>query len=143
MRAAGNEGVAARIQEAIGSIGYIEYQFSRQLDLKTATLENREGKFVRPTEAAFVAGLSSAQLPDNLRVFVPDPSGVDSYPIVTFSWVLLRKNNPDPAKAKALRELFTWCLLDGQRFSSEMGYIPLPHSVAAKSLSALNSLAVQ
>ena len=49
MRVAGNEGVAGRIQLTAGSIGYIEYQFSRQLNLKIATLENREGKFVRAT----------------------------------------------------------------------------------------------
>ncbi len=140
MRVAGNEGVAGRIQLTVGSVGYIEYQFSRQLNLKIATLENREGKFVRPTEQAFVAGLSAAQLPDNLRAFVPDPSGIDSYPIVTFSWVLLRKSDPDMKKAKTLRELFTWCLLDGQRYSSEMGYVPLPESVASKSLTALNGL---
>ena len=71
---------------------------------------------------------------------MPDPSGIDSYPIVTYSWVLLRKSDPDMKKAKTLRELSTWCLLDGQRYSSEMGYVPLPESVASKALAALKGL---
>ena len=140
MRAPGNEGVAARIQQSIGSIGYIEYGFSRQLDLPVATLENKDGKFVKATEQAFIAGLGSAELPENLRAFVPDPAGPNSYPIVTYSWVLLRKNSPDAAKAKMLRDLFAWCLQDGQEYSSSLGYVELPATVAAKSLAAVNKV---
>jgi len=140
MRAPGNEGVAARIQQSIGSIGYIEYGFSRQLDLPVATLENKDGKFVKATEQAFIAGLGSAELPENLRAFVPDPAGPNSYPIVTYSWVLLRKNGPDAAKAKMLRDLFAWCLQDGQEYSSSLGYVELPATVAAKSLAAVNKV---
>jgi len=143
MRAPGNEGVAARIQQSAGSIGYIEYGFSRQLDLPIATLENRDGKFVKPTEPAFVAGLASAELPENLRAFVPDPVGPNSYPIVTYSWVLLRSNNGDAAKAAMLRDLFRWCLQDGQQYSSGLGYIELPAGVAVKSLAALSSVGPQ
>jgi phosphate transport system substrate-binding protein len=143
MRAPGNEGVAARIQQSVGSIGYIEYGFSRQLDLPVATLENRDGKYVKPAEPNFIAGLASAQFPENLRVFVPDPSGPNSYPIVSYSWVLLRKNNPEAEKAKMLRELFAWCVQDGQQYSSSLGYVQLPAPVAVKSLAALNNVGPQ
>ena len=118
MRAPGNEGVAGRIQQSEGSIGYIEYGFAQELNLKTAILENKEGKFVKASGLSIIAGLAGAQLPDNLRAFVPDPSGSDSYPIVTYSWILLRKNNPDAAKAKLIHDLFSWCLQDGQRIRS-------------------------
>ena len=143
MRAPGNEGVAARIQQSAGSIGYIEYGFSQQLDLPVATLENKDGKFVKPTEAAFVAGLASAELPENLRAFAPDPTGPSSYPIVTYSWVLLRKDSADAAKARMLRDLFAWCLQDGQQYSPSLGYVELPSTVAVKSLAALDHVGPQ
>jgi len=79
-------------------------------------------------------------VPDNLRAFVPDPSGPDSYPIVTYSWILLRKNNPDAVKAKLIRDLFSWCLQDGQRYAPIAGYVPLPATVVVKGLDALNSI---
>jgi phosphate transport system substrate-binding protein len=143
MRAPGNEGVAGRIQQSMGSIGYIEYGFAQELHLKTAILENKEGKFVRATGLSIVAALAGAQLPNNLRAFVPDPSGSDSYPIVTYSWVLLRKNYPDAAKAKLIHDLFSWCLQDGQRFAPVVGYVPLPATVAVRGLSALDSITLR
>ena len=69
MRAPGNEGVAGRIQQSTGSIGYIEYGFAQELDLKTAILENKEGKFVKASGLSIIAALAGAQLPDNLRCF--------------------------------------------------------------------------
>jgi len=140
MRAPGNEGVAGRIQQSEGSIGYIEYGFAQELQLKTAILENKEGKFVKASGLSIIAGLAGAQLPDNLRAFVPDPSGPDSYPIVTYSWILLRKSNPNAAKAKLIHDLFSWCLQDGQRYAPVAGYVPLPATVAVKGLAALESI---
>jgi phosphate transport system substrate-binding protein len=140
MRVPGNEGVAGRIQQSIGSIGYVEYGFAQELGLKTAILENKDGKFVKAGGLSILAALAGAQMPHNLRAFVPDPSGPYSYPIVTYSWVLLRKSNPDPAKAKLLHDVFSWCLQDGQRYAPVVGYVPLPATVVVKGLSALDSI---
>ena len=68
---------------------------------------------------------------------MPDPSGADSYPIVTYSRVLLRKEYPDQI-AIPLRELMLWCLRDGQRYASQIGYLPLPQLVIDKALTAVN-----
>ncbi len=141
MRATGNEGVAGRIQESIGSIGYVSYEFARKLGLKVAILENRERRFVKPTEQSCEAALSTAEPPENLRFFMPDPSGPDAYPIVTFSWILLYSRYEDAEKAKAVRDLFQWCLVDGQPYASQLGYIRLPEKVRAKALVALNTVA--
>ena len=139
LRAQGNEGVSALIQRTPGSIGYIGYEFGNRLGLDMAAIENKKGKYIQPSEQSCIAGLASADLPENLRVFVPDPTGPDSYPIVTYSWVLLRKRSKDPQTALALQKLFEWCLQDGQRYASQVGYVPLPSSVAQKSFGALHA----
>ena len=105
-----------------------------------AALENQEGKFVKPRPQSCRAALATAQVPENFRVFVPDPTGKDSYPIVTFSWILLHKKYKDPATANALRELFQWSLRNGQRYASEVGYIQLPAAIAEKAHAALKSI---
>ena len=140
MRAKGNEGVSGLIENSVGSIGYVGYEFARRLGLSMATLENKDGNFVKPSEQSCAAGLASAEMPENLRIFVPDPRGADSYPIVTFSWILLRKSYGNPQTADAVRKLFQWSLQDGQRFAPELGYVPLPPSVVEKALPAVNSI---
>jgi phosphate transport system substrate-binding protein len=140
MRAKGNEGVAGLIGNSEGAIGYVGYEFARKLGLKTVALENKQGKFVKPSDESCGAALAAADMPENLRAFVPDPKGADSYPIVTFSWVLLRKNYRNAETANALHELFVWCLRDGQRYSTELGYVPVPASVAEKAAAALKSI---
>ncbi len=140
MRAKGNEGVAGLVEKSIGSIGYMEYGFARRLGLDYATLENKDGKYVKASEQSCSAALANAEMPENLRLFVPDPSGPDSYPIATFSWVLLRRSYPDAKTADALKGLFQWSLQDGQRYAGELGYVPLPQSVAQKALAAVNSI---
>src|SRR5262249_46818932 len=74
------------------------------------------------------------------RLFLPDPDGVDAYPIVTFSWLLLQDRYGDPQKTAALKKFIAWGLTDGQGLSRELGYIPLPTEVASLSLAALDRL---
>ena len=143
MRAKGNEGVAGMIKQSVGSIGYVSYEFARRIGLNIALLENREGKFIAPSEKSGTIAISQAELPDNLRAYVPDPSGPDSYPIVTLTWILLYRNYADPHKAQALHDLFRWCLTDGQKYAADSGYVPLPANVDAKSLAALNAIQPQ
>jgi phosphate transport system substrate-binding protein len=140
MRAAGNENVAGRIQHSEGSIGYVGYEFAHQLGLKMASLQNKAGNFVQPSDQAGVAALSAAELPPNLRLFIADPSGRDAYPIITFSWILLHRSYDDPRRANALRNLFRWCLSDGQRLASDLGYVPLSSNVSSKALAALGEV---
>jgi phosphate transport system substrate-binding protein len=141
MRATGNEGVAGRISHSIGSIGYVGYEFARRLGLNTAVIENREGKFVKPTTESCTTALAGAPMPENLRVFIPDPAGLGSYPLVTFTWVLLYKKY-DAAKGAAIRDLFRWCLREGQGYAPQMGYVPLPEGVATKAAAALDGLTI-
>jgi phosphate transport system substrate-binding protein len=136
MRANGNEGVAGMIKTYHGTIGYVGFEFAQQLGLDMAALQNRAGSFVEPSEGACGAGLASAQLPANLRVFVTDPAGPEAYPIVTFSWALVRKSASGQT-AEAIRSFFHWAVTDGQQSASQLGYVPLPDSVSAKGLEAL------
>jgi len=140
MRASGNEGVAARIKASLGSVGYVGYEFARRAGLSAALLENHAGQFVAPSEQSASEALAQAELPENLRLYVPDPPAVNAYPVVTLTWILLYRNYPDSPTSQALHELFRWCLTDGQRYASELGYVPLPPNIAQRSLTALDAL---
>jgi len=140
MRAKGNEGVAGLLYHSVGSLGYVGYEFAHRYGLQIVRLENKAGNFVTPNEKSLRAALASAQMPENLRVYVPDPDRPDAYPIATFTWILLRHNYPDPAKSQALRNLLAWGLGDGQQYSADLGYIPLPTEVVQKAQAALQTV---
>jgi phosphate transport system substrate-binding protein len=136
----GNEGVTALVKQTPGTIGYVEYGYAAHNGLSMASLQNKSGKFVKPTDESGAATLSNITFPDNLRVWPEDPSGDDDYPIATFTWLLLYKKYADAGKLKALQGFVTYGLTDGQKFASELGYIPLPAAVVEKSKAALASI---
>ena len=142
MLARGNEGVAGRIKVSEDSLGYIEYHFARRLGLPMALLQNKAGRYVEPSDRSGQTALAGAagQFPGNLRMFVPDPDGEASYPIVTYSWLLLYGRYQDRDKVAALKKFVTWGLGEGQSYSRDLGYIPLPPEVVALSLSALDRI---
>jgi phosphate transport system substrate-binding protein len=128
----GNDGVAALIKQTPGTIGYIEFGYAQQIKLPMATLENQAGKFVAPSPDSGSAALGQVTMPDNLRAFITDPVGDASYPIVTFTWWLVHAQYTKPGVADAIKALATWGLTDGQKFSPQLGYLPLPANVVAK-----------
>lgn len=138
--AKGNEGVTSTIMQTPGALGYVEYGFAKQSQLKFAALENKSGAYVEASTASGQAALAAAQLPDNLRLFLPDPDGKDAYPIVTYTWLLLYKHYDKPEIAGALKDVVKYSLDAGQKVSEEMGYIPLPQSVVAADLKALDNV---
>ena len=124
-----NDGVTATIKQTPGAIGYIEYAYALGAKVPMADLQNKAGKFVRPTTESGMAALASAQLPEDLIAWVLDPEGDESYPIATFTWMLFYKENTNPKKAEVLRKMVEYGLTEGQKISAKMGYIPLPENV--------------
>jgi len=136
----GNEGVTAQIKQTQGSLGYIEYGYAKENKLTFAALENKAGKLVKYNDDTASKTLAAIELPENLRAFVPDPEGDESYPIVSFSWILAYKNYPDANKAKAMEAVIEYLVTEGQKISGELGYIPLPSSVAEKVAKAADQI---
>jgi phosphate transport system substrate-binding protein len=136
----GNEGVTALIKQTPGTVGYVEFGYAVNNGLSMASLQNKSGNFVKPTDASGAATLANVTFPENLRVWPEDPSGAEDYPIATFTWLLLYKKYTDASKLEALKGFVTYGLTDGQKFASELGYIPLPAAVVEKSKAALASV---
>ena len=132
--ARGNDGVAGRIKLTAGSIGYLGYGYAKRLGLPIALLENREGKFIQPDAQSGQLALQNGttDVPRNLKVFIPDPNGGGSYPIVSYSWLLLYEKYTNDKLANALKDSVWWGLTKGQKYAEEMGYIPLPEKIVAR-----------
>lgn len=139
MLARGNEGVAHKVKISDGVIGYVEFGFAARLGLKLAALENKAGKFVQPTEEIGRATIVAAggDIPADLRTYLADPQGEQSYPVMTLTWMLLHERYRDPAKSAALKEFVGWGLTEGQGAAVSLGYIPLPAALTGHAQSLL------
>jgi phosphate ABC transporter phosphate-binding protein len=149
--APGNEGVSGSIKSTPNSIGYIELAYALTTDTKFASIQDKEGNFIKPSlESTAAAAASFApSLPKGdaswKDISIVNAPGADSYPIASFSYLLLYKDlstNPsiDETKAKDLVDFISWAITDGQTFASELGYAPLPDEVVKLNQETLNSL---
>jgi phosphate transport system substrate-binding protein len=127
VKAPKNDGVMALVKQTPGAIGYVEFGFAQLAKQPMAVLENKSGAYVQATAQSGKAALASVtDIPDDLILWVTDPAGNDSYPIVTYTWLLCYRKYDDPRKAEAIRNLIEYCVVDGQTSSEPIGYIPLP-----------------
>ncbi|MGE7990510.1 phosphate ABC transporter substrate-binding protein PstS [Pseudomonas sp. NPDC089554] len=127
-----NDGITATVRQTPGSIGYIEYGFAKLAKVDFAVLQNKAGQYVVPNAESGAEALAAVKMPADLVAWLPDPEGAKSYPITTYTWMIFRKDNGNPAKAKAMRDMIEYSLTEGQKIADSMGYIPLPPSVVAE-----------
>jgi len=134
--AKGNEGVAGQVKQTPGAIGYVELAYAKQNNLPIAAVRNQAGQFV----VASVAGVTAAaagvakSLPENTdyRLSIVNAPGADSYPISSFTWLLVYKQQKDAAKGQKLVDFLNWALTEGEQSASSLDYAPLPTDMAAK-----------
>ncbi|MBI2071891.1 MAG: phosphate ABC transporter substrate-binding protein PstS [Gemmatimonadetes bacterium] len=126
----GNEGVAATVAQTPGAVGYVELGYAEANQLQHGQVQNRTGQFVTPSVESVTAAAAGAMAemgPDtDFRVSITNPGGAGAYPIASFTWLLLRKQYADAAKAGALVSFVWWAVTEGQAVAPRLGYAPLP-----------------
>jgi phosphate transport system substrate-binding protein len=124
----GNEGVAGQVKNAPGALGYVELAYAITNKLPAAAVKNQAGKFMEATIESTTAA-AAASMPEDFRVSLTNPPGDDAYPIASFTWLLVYKDQPNEAKGRALTRFLWWAIHDGQKFPPALLYAPLPAPV--------------
>jgi len=139
----GNEGVTANIKQNVGAFGYVEFAYAKQNNLKTMALKNKSGNFIKASIAA-VSKAAAVDLPDDTRVSIANTDAAQGYPIASFTWILLYKEQKydgrSEAQAKALVDLLWWMIHDGQKINPTLLYAPIPAGAVKKAEAILNSV---
>ena len=138
--AKGNPGVAGVIKQTKNSIGYVgsEYAFAQKIPY--ARIQNARGEFVLPSSAT-ISAAASGEIPADTRCSITNADAAGAYPISTFTWMIIYKeqNYSDRSKEQAVAtlDLLKYILSDeAQNITSEVHYAPLPSK--AKELSMTN-----
>lgn len=143
--AKGNEGVMGQVKQTPNSIGYVELIYAEQNKLPYASVRNAAGEFVRPELASITSAASgvASQMPEDLRVSITNAPGVAAYPISSFTYLLVYREQKDQAKGKALVDFLWWAIHDGESMAKNLLYAPLPQEVVKKAEQKIDSITYQ
>jgi phosphate transport system substrate-binding protein len=127
----GSEGISGMVRQSPNSFGYVELIYAAQNKMSYGSVKNAAGKFVRAsTDGVTAAAAASAKaMPADFRVSITNAPGEASYPISSFTWLLIPTHSADPAKGKALADFLGWMLDHGQSEAATLSYAPLPKPV--------------
>lgn len=126
----GNGGVAARVGETDGAIGYVEFTYALANGLRSLKLRNREGEFVAPTPESFQAAAAGADWASEpgFGVVLTNQPGAESWPITGASFILMPIDG-DPNTRDELFEFWKWCYAKGDEITDRLNYVPIPPTV--------------
>jgi phosphate transport system substrate-binding protein len=140
----GNPGVAGLVKQLPGAVGYVELIYVLQNNMPYATVKNKSGNWIVPSLASTnQAGM--VPIPDDVtKVNLTDSEAANGYPISTFTWVLVYKeqsyDNRSRDKVDAMMKLLWWMVHDGQQFAEPLAYAKLPQAVVAKAETIMKSV---
>ena len=138
--AKGNPGVASVIKQTKNSIGYVGSEYAFAQKIAYAKIQNQRGEIVEPTPVS-ISAAASGEIPTDTRCSITNSDATGAYPISTFTWMIIYKeqNYSDRSKEQAIATIeLLECLLsdEAQSITSEVHYAPLP--AKAKELSMAN-----
>jgi phosphate transport system substrate-binding protein len=127
----GSEGVAGLVKQTPGAIGYVELAYALQNHMEFADIQNKAGKFIKPTlETTTIA--SNIEIPADSKVSFTNTDNAKGYPIGSFTWALIYKeqnyNGRSKARATQLLKLLWWNIHEGQKFCAALNYAQLSKS---------------
>jgi len=141
----GNEGVAGLVAQTPNSVGYVELGYAVSNKLPYGTVANTSGEYVECTleSVSKAAAAAANNMPADFRVSITNGSGAGVYPIASFTWLLVYRNQSDPVKGKALVDFLNWMLENGGKYAAELGYAPLPENVIKLERAAVAKITVK
>jgi phosphate transport system substrate-binding protein len=138
----GNEGVTGLVKQTPNSIGYIELIYAVQNNIAYGKVQNAAGKFVKADLAGVTAAAEkvSKEIPDDFRVSITNAPGPSSYPVASFTWLLIPAQISDATKRDAIKGFLEWMLNEGQNYNEGLSYARLPKPVIDKELKAISQI---
>jgi phosphate transport system substrate-binding protein len=138
----GNEGVTGQVKQTPNTVGYVELAYAVQNKLPVALIKNSSGNFVEPSLDAVTAAAAEAipTTQEDLRVSITNAGGAGVYPISSYTYILVYKDQRDAAKGKALVDFLWWGIHDGEKFAKDLQYAPLPQEIVKRTEVKINSI---
>jgi phosphate transport system substrate-binding protein len=142
----GNPGVANIVKQTPGALGYVELIYAIQNRIGYGLVRNKAGNYIeatlQTTTNAAAGAVASLDPNTDFRVSITDADGPQAYPIASFTWLLVPKEMTDMAKARTLLDFVWWAVHDGEKYTTDLAYAPLPARVVQLEEQRLKSITV-
>ena len=117
-----------------GSIGYIELAYANQQKIPTVELKKKDGHFVKASleSTSDSEAAAGVEMPSDYRVSITNAAGKGSWPMASFTYLLVRKEKDDAKKGENLVKFLKWAVHEGQAAAGPLDYAPLPKVVVVK-----------
>ena len=137
--------MATLVSRNIGAIGYVELSYAIENSLPVGIVKNKEGKYLAPTLESVTAAAAGSlgKIPNDLRYTLTDAPGEDSYPIAGTTWAVLYVNQTKQSIGKDLVAFLRWITHEGQAYTTELKYAPLPPELVKKVDNRLETVEVK
>jgi phosphate transport system substrate-binding protein len=134
---ASNDELVAKVASTDGGLGFVGLATARAAHLSVAEVKNDAGAYVAPTLDAITAAAAGVT---DLRATLVNRPGAATYPIVSFSYVVARKDDDDLARGRAVARFLWWGVHDGQRLGPALGFATLPPEIVVQAETLLRGL---
>jgi phosphate transport system substrate-binding protein len=121
-----NSGVATYIKQTEGAIGYVEYSYASQAKFTNAALLSHSNTYVLPSTTTIANAATSLPKVSASNFNIVWGPGKSTYPLANFSWAIVYQKQSSTPTGVVLGKLFTWVTTTGQKYSTSLGYAPLP-----------------
>ncbi|NDV68844.1 phosphate ABC transporter substrate-binding protein PstS [Dysgonomonas sp. 25] len=142
--AKGNPGVAGVIAETDGSIGYIGSEYALALAIPAAQMQNSSGNYIVADDKS-ISAAANVDMPDDTRLMITNSSNPEAYPISTFTWVIVYKeqsyNGRTVEQVQNLANLLNYMTgEEGQRVAVKTHYAALSGTALEKTKAAIKAI---
>jgi phosphate transport system substrate-binding protein len=125
----GNEGVSSYVKRLAYSIGYVEYSYAKVNKMAYTKLRNQAGTDVAPDDSTFQAAAASADWKKTFFQVLTEQAGKDAWPITGATFIVMQKQQANPANAAVVLKFFDWAYAQGDKMSTELDFVSMPDEV--------------
>ncbi len=130
-----NQGVALKVHQIDGAIGYVDrlYVAFQDIALDYGAVQNQDKSFVRAEPANLTAAVQAVEsrIPDDLTFNLVDQPGKDSYPIAGVIYAVC-SDKQSQADRKQIVDFLRWATHAGQAAVTKSGFAPLPRELVER-----------
>jgi phosphate transport system substrate-binding protein len=129
--AKGNAGVADRVKQTPGSIGYVDFAHAMERQLDYVQLKNLDGFYVKPNAGSTMAAAAGAKwdAANGFYQILTNAPGEASWPIAATTFMLVRKDMADAEYTKNILKFIDWNYRTGELPAMYLDFVMLPRQL--------------
>ena len=139
--AKGTSGVAGRIKNTPGSIGYLSSAYVNE-SIQTAAIENLSGEFLQPTVKSGSIALKKLGIQNQLPIINPNPKEKGAYPISTLTWIWVYRNGYGEKLDQIKTTLNFLVSQEAKKKALKLGFIPLNEKLQDKAIKSIKDIGI-